>query len=62
MPNKVLFGPEKLATTSTPGLLKASGSGSGLQLDSNGYLKLNYPSSSVIKTGTNLYAPVVVGI
>lgn len=62
MPNKVLFGPEKLATTSTPGLLKASGSGSGLQLDSNGYLKLSYPSASVIKTGTNLYAPVVVGL
>lgn len=62
MPNKVLFGPEKLATTSTPGLLKASGSGSGLQLDSSGYLKLSYPSMSVIKTGTNLYAPVVVGL
>lgn len=62
MPNKVLFGPEKIATTSTPGLLKASGSGSGLQLDSSGYLKLSYPGASTIKAGSNLYAPVVVGI
>lgn len=62
MPNKVLFGPEKLATISTPGLLKASGSGSGLQLDSSGYLKLSYPGANTIKAGSNLYAPVVVGI
>ena len=51
-----------IATVSTPGLIKASGSGSGLQLDSSGYLKLSYPGDSTIKAGTNLYAPVVVGL
>ncbi len=51
-----------IATTTEAGLLKASGAGSGLQLDSSGYLKLSYPNTTTIKAGTNLYAPVVVGI
>ena len=54
--------PDRIATTTKAGLLKASGAGSGLQLDSSGYLKLSYPGDSTIKAGTNLYAPVVVGV
>lgn len=57
MPNKVLFGPEKLATASTPGISIANGM--GIKVNNLGELYLYPASSTTIKAGTNIYVPIM---
>ena len=55
MPNKVLFGPEQIASSSILGLMKV---GSGLGINSNNQVYVQAASSSQIKAGTEVNKPI----
>ena len=49
------------ATPTTMGVIKGSAYGSGLQMDSSGYLKLSAANSNLVKAGSSYYAPIAAG-
>lgn len=59
MPNKVLFGPEKLASTSVLGVFKLSTTGYGLGIENDGTIYVNEAASSQIKAGNASYRAIV---